>query len=834
MSLLPLINFAGGELDPKLHDKVTLDKFRNGLATARNVVITKTGGLLSRPSTYNLKPAKNADQAIKLYCPPNTNNINDTDYVLEWGHEYVRIYSYTVLESGISQYLCPTLSLDVELSHALTEDDLDNIHFSTSGDYVYIFCSGNVTLKLLLDGASSSFVAPSSIFAIPDPLTSTTVTQSGAPSGIPVQYKATIVINGEESVATAETGSYTQATSVSQLNLVKVTWVTADIDASQINEVRIYSRPHGGGGWGLLGVTTAFFASGANTEARFADHGYTPDYNNGDQELITKYGLGGVDVEDLNAVTGIVYQGRLLIVPSTNKEAIAASRPGFPNNFYRDFPYAADSALLFKATRSGKAEILRLLDQEGLIAFTTNGVYTNSGLLSVDNLALSRRGKWVIDERLPPLVVPGGVFFVDRTNTVRQLVYNDSIAGYESVEQTIFSNHIFKNRRITSWAFQDGVTPMISVTFTDGTFAMFTYNYEHQMSAWTRGDSVYPVEQFEGSEKNDRTFSVINKDGQRYIQVTLPRKTPLEIQEINSEYSLYASSYLMDGIESYNGIMNAPLNPGSNFHISPVVAAEWDGELEIQNDDGWDFNNASVGDIIKWFNPDDMSWIEMEILSFPNSPVNDVFIVQPNEEFPSTYKDSARLYLCTGTVTGLSHLEGEEVSVVADGSVVSSPYNDEEWYTTLTVSGGSITLPDDMVAGIIHVGRPIAADIKTLPATTVEQSPTTLESMTSNKLYVRIEDTLGLYISNKFPEEADQLVDGFSVEKMETMEDALVADPENIIGNRPLQGISKRIEYTLPGSWDNQGQVAIRQVDPLHFEITSITNDLEILARSNR
>jgi len=69
---------------------------------------------------------------------------------------------------------------------------------------------------------------------------------------------------------------------------------------------------------------------------------------------------------------------------------------------------------------------------------------------------------------------------------------------------------------------------------------------------------------------------------------------------------------------------------------------------------------------------------------------------------------------------------------------------------------------------------------------------------------------------------------------MEDMEKFDVPDGYDIIGNRYKQPTSRRIEKTLPGNWDSQGQIAIRQVDPLHFEILSIIPDIEVLRRSNR
>lgn len=69
-----------------------------------------------------------------------------------------------------------------------------------------------------------------------------------------------------------------------------------------------------------------------------------------------------------------------------------------------------------------------------------------------------------------------------------------------------------------------------------------------------------------------------------------------------------------------------------------------------------------------------------------------------------TYRGAA-----TDTVTGLSHLEGEEVVVLADGRPLG-PY---------TVDGGEIVIDDE--AEIIHVGLNYVSELETLPLVTEQQ-----------------------------------------------------------------------------------------------------------------
>lgn len=828
MSLKPLLSFSGGELDPVLHDRVTLEKFNSGLATGRNVIVGKTGSLLSRFARAHFKKSKNNGEAIRIYSPPNSRKI------IEFGVAYIRIYDFDgTLDADI------TASTDADPIF-YTEEVLSKLHFSTSGKYVYITSTLNgyfVGRLVFKDTTPEYEYASNDTFLVTPAPTSMTVTPSGTPAGYFVDYLVTVVNNGEESLSLASAVStYQKPVASPQYNLIDVL-VAASVPVNAIyNEIRVYSRPSGGGAFGLLGVSTDFYVS-AGQRARYIDLGGEPDYTIGPPDIITKNGLGAISMAGAVVNTSVIYQQRLLLANfSSDNEAILASRPGYKNNFYRDFPYSADSALKFKSGTSGTAEVLRMIDADGLIVFTTVGVFVSIGTLSISNIALEKKGSWVIDVDVPPLSVPGGVFFVEKdTGVIRQLIFNDTIVAYEAQETTIFSNHIFKNKTVISWAYQHGVAPMIIVTFSDGTFAMFTYQFEQQMKAWTRGDSKYPVEQVEGTGIADSTFFVTNKDGDRYIEVSLPRYAPPATIVANPEYDKTSLAAFMDAVVTKSNLLNDSLAGADEFVLVPVTPDDWEGELTLTCGTSALFPNpglGEVGTIFRFFDINDKSAVDLEVTARASS--NSVTVL-PSAEFPSDQATGFRMYETFDTVTGLTHLEDENVGILLDGYVANSPNNDVEVYTPVIVASGEITIPDGARGAIIIVGRPITADIKTLNLSTVEQSPTLLESLTVNKLYVRVHETRGVYISNKFPEElTEDGPDGNSVDGMEDLDDFYVPEDEEIIGNRYKQPVSKRIERTIPGSWNSQGQAALRQVDPVHFEIMSIVLDAEVLNRSNR
>jgi len=820
MGLKPSMSFSTGELDPILHDHVTLEKFKKALDTARNVMIGKTGSILSRFAREHIVAAKNNNEEIQVFSPPNSGRF------LEFGPSYVRCYSF----DG---------TLHFEDTTGFGSSVIGLLKFDVSGEYVYVSTpAGTNIVKIQFTGPPRDSLATSTAaaFTVPDAISSITGIASTG-TGYNADYAVTGVFNGEESLL--KEGGPGAGTSipinVGEVNTITVQFDLTEIDINDFNEIRVYRRPTGGGAYGLLGTSTYIYQTGPDWFSDFKDLGANADFTNNPPSLITEEGLGGTAIASLQGVVSLHYQQRLLLTVFDEDEAIIASRPGYPNNFYRDYPYDSDSALAFKVGSSGNATILRMIDSDGLIVFTTLGVYVSVGLLSADNLALEKKGNWIINPEIPPLVIPGGVFFVDRdTNSIRNLRFSQDTFTYEASEFSIFSNHLFQERTITSWAFQDGVAPLITVNFSDGTFATFTYNAEQLMRAWTRHDSVYPIEQVEGTSTLDTTLFVVNKNGQRYIEKSLPRKVTAATKVANTEYDKLGFNYLMDASVTTQTLMNDSLVGSDVFTLVPVVADTWNGNLTLTCGTSALFPTPGLGDvgtIFRFFDTTDRTIVDLKVVSRTSD--NEV-VVKPSATFPSTQATDFRLYETMTQVTGLTHLEGEDVVVVADGAVLASPYNDVEGYSTVTVSSGTITLPNSEIGAIVVVGRPVAADIKTLNISTVEQSPTLIESLTVNKIYVRTYQTRGLYIGNEFPEEKTGSKDGTSVDGMEDMEKFDVPDGYDIIGNRYKQPTSRRIEKTLPGNWDSQGQIAIRQVDPLHFEILSIIPDIEVLRRSNR
>lgn len=811
-------SFSAGELDPALHERTTLQKYASGLATARNVGIGKTGRIVSRGGRKHSVVTNSSGKKVLIHSMPHNGAY------LEFSEGYCQA---RILSSGA------TAGSD---THTWVEADLENVTFVDIDEItIGIYCFGKNPMFFSYQGdGSSAFL--SNPFSIPTAPTLVSLTANGAPAGYAVEYAITYMVQGQES-AILTTASGTPllpiAAGQSQRIIAKInTW--SDVG---LTEMKVYRRPAGAGAFGYIGSSTALSISGADRRMTFDDVGQAADYTNQPPALTGSLVHNGFSTPvSWNSATAIMYQQRLV---ASYGAKIEASRVGFAYNWTRDFPLSSESALSLKVQGSvsnSANRILRFIESDGLVVFATNGVWVSVGPLTPTNLNLQYRGEWVIDNSVPPVAIPGGVLFVDsKTNTVRSLTWSEEQATYFAEEVSIYSDHLFIDKRVKSWAFQDGAFPLLWVTFNDGTYASFTYEKSQEMRAWTRHDSGTDIEYVAGFVQQNLStavpyfsgiiFVTVQPDGTRNIELGIARYATGEEIEDNPEIDKSQIAARMDSMVSWESLVNDSLTGTNELEIAPVVPDDWGGELSVTCGTSGIFTAAysPVGTKFKYFDPDDKSEYLLEVVRRESN--NQIILEPVDTDFPGEV-ENFRLYKCKSTFTGLDHLEGEDVAVMVDGAVVASPNNDVDDYPTVTVVGGSITLPNDMVGAIVHVGRPITADVETLDIDTIEQHPTLIESMTLNKMYIKVHRSRGLFIGNKFP--ADDKVAGMqSLSQIDV--DYEEEDP--IIGNRPDQPISKRIECTIPGDWKSQGRVCIRQVDPVHFEILSIIPDIEELRR---
>ena len=146
-------------------------------------------------------------------------------------------------------------------------------------------------------------------------------------------------------------------------------------------------------------------------------------------------------------------------------------------------------------------------------------------------------------------------------------------------------------------------------------------------------------------------------------------------------------------------------------------------------------------------------------------------------------------------ISGLWHLVGETVAILADGSVVASK----------TVGAdGKITLSQG--AGRVHIGLSFQTDIKTLPLVISQAEAAGQGRFKSpTEVHLRVQKTRGVFAGPDF----DHLRE--------------YAQRTNEPYGTPTNMVDDEIEIQLDASWSRGGQIAIRQSDPTPITILSMS-----------
>jgi hypothetical protein len=717
MSLKFQSSFAAGEIDPALHERTNLQKFSSALATGRCVIVGKTGRLISKPGRRIFKKAKFDDDATIVIHP-----MPRIGMLLEFGNLYLRVWNVTT--GALAQEIVTTFTTAMlpDLKFQNIKEQI--VMITRDGAAAWLFYPSTQTDGV--DIEATTWALGANPFNVPEAPTYVSFTAIDVPAGHAVEYAVTAVVNGQESLpltSASLVGALPLNVTESNEIVCKYTalklwnfyvwhgWQLAgtDVIANAVFEFKVYRRPSGAGAYGYIGSTTALtainvggFVSGTfqndEVSGKFTDFGGGADYTHqppsANDTVRSDFGPTGTPVN-----TGInsacVYQQRLLLGIDDH---IETSRPGYPFNFTRDYPINSDSSLSFKSASEGSSKVLWMIENDGMVVFTGSGVFLHNGVLSPTNLALPKKGNWVIDQRVPPISIPGGVLFVDRsTNTVRQLLFSQELQTYSGEELSIFNNHLFAGNRITSWAFEEGDTPILWVVFSNGTYASFTFERDHQMRAWTRHDSGTDIERvafMSSSPDSDfydvldvgQMFFVVNKDGVRWIEIGVPRYVSAAIKELDAEWDKNHSIAAMDGIASYSYLINDDLTD-DDLVITPDVAGEWDGPLTLSCTDDAIFGQTTLGaegEVFRFFDEDGASY-DLEVTARLS---DNAVTVEPSAEFPSGSATNPRLYWCKDVFqTTYSYDNSDElVQYIGANDFVVAPVSPGVWDGPLTIT----------------------------------------------------------------------------------------------------------------------------------------------------
>lgn len=162
----------------------------------------------------------------------------------------------------------------------------------------------------------------------------------------------------------------------------------------------------------------------------------------------------------------------------------------------------------------------------------------------------------------------------------------------------------------------------------------------------------------------------------------------------------------------------------------------------------------------------------------------------------ATYDDTP-----TNTISGIDWLEGEEVSILADGYVLPNA----------TITGGVLTLPNSYVASVVNFGKTIEAECTLLRAP--DQQPDGPALGHKRRVYKAVFDlyeTLGLQTVS-------------DTGKVDELAFRSAATPMN----EPSPLITGKVRALIDGGWESEGSFGFRSMRPLPATIRAINIGIE-------
>tara|TARA_R110001583_G_scaffold175476_1_gene330039 strand:- start:659 stop:3121 length:2463 start_codon:yes stop_codon:yes gene_type:complete len=810
-------SFSGGELAPSLHARVDLAKYATGLKTCRNFLVQAHGGVANRTGTKFITETKNSAKKTRLI--PFEFNTTQT-YVLELGHLTMRVIkdgglislaanppayagsrSYDITETDSSDVNYPFVrhsnvnyilisgtglnvtpgtnaavwhaltGLVIEIPTPYTETEIAEIDFTQSADIMTIVHTSHPVQELKRYSHYAWDLVPvvfGTTMAAPTNVASTRQEYDSSATETSYSYVVTSVKTdtGEESIASS-------ATSISNNNLSNtvtntITW-TAVSGADSYNVYK--SR---GGIYGFVGRATS---------TTFKDDNIEADANDSPASARTIF-----NTSNEYPGTVVYYQQRLVFGQTNNDpQKIFMSQTGNFHNFNISEPLRDDDAVTFTIAASQVNEIRHLVPLSDLIILTSGGEWlmtANDGVVSPSTIQVKPQG-YRGSADAPPIVIGNTIIHLQAKGAIiRDLAFALESDSYTGNDLTVLASHLFAGKTVKEWAYAQAPHSIVWVVLNDGTLAALTYMREHEVWGWSRHDTDGTFESVctisEGDE--DATYFVVNR--------TIGGATKRYIERYHTRvFDTVADAFFVDSGLSYDGTNTSAttltLSGGSNWTHSETLTLTANASTFVSGDPGNTFT-LTIG-------------TETLVCTVQAYTSATVVTVKAGRDVPVAFRSVATAVWSKGVdaISGMGHLEGKTISILADGNVEAQK----------VVSSGAITISHP--ASKIHLGLPIQGDVQTLNLE-LGQPTQQGKKKSISAVTLRVEESRG----GKIGFDKDHLTE-FKQRAYEPYGTATSLKTGDI-------------KVTMPSTWASEGTIFYRQDDPLPMTLLAVIPEVSV------
>ena len=805
-------SFSGGEISPEMFGRIADNKFQQGAALMRNFIAKPQGPAQNRPGFAFVKEVKDSTKATRLLS--FTFNTTQT-MVIEFGDQYFRFHTQgqtlnysngtawnsatnyvtgdIALYNGVNYYAKTAHSnsqppnatnwyalpadMTYEVPHPYLEAELFDIHYVQSADVMTLVHPNHAPRELRRLGATrwelkvidfgSPIAAPTGVSVsmyIPSSTTTNTDTYEDH------EYVVTAVKPNliDES---------NQSTSASVSNNIFVTGAKNTVTWNAVSgatRYRVYKNQ--GGLYGFLGETTT---------TTLIDNNISPDFSRTPPIHENDF----VGTGNYPGAVSYFEQRRVFAGTNNAPQNIWMTKSGTESNMSFGLPIRDDDRIEFRVAAREANTIRHIVPLTNLLLLTGSAEWrvtsVNSDAITPTSISVKPQSYVGANNSQPVIVNNSLVYGAARGGHVRELGYNWQANGFITGDLLLRAPHLFDNFTIVDMGLSKSPIPIVWTVSSSGKLLGLTYVPEQQIGAWHQHDTDGTFESVACvSEGNDDvTYCVvkrtINGNSVRYIERMGTRL-----------FATQRDNFFVDAGATYNGTntntgQNVTISGGTNYTKGESVTITANYNL---------FNAPpsvdDVGDAIVLV--DGSNYYRCNIVSTTSQTVATVKL---DRDLPVSLRNTAltNYEVARNVISGLTYLEGKTVSILADGAV----------HPERVVSSGSITL--ERAGSVVHIGLPYASDLNTLPMALQVEAFGQGRVKNINHVWLRVLESSGIFAGPS----ADKLVEA----KQRTTEP--YGTPPNLK--------TEDIKIMLTPAWQDNGQLFVRQTDPLPLTVVGLT-----------
>ena len=848
-------SFTAGEGSPRLQGRSDLSKYFSMCSTLENLITMPHGGATRRPGTKYVAEVKTSSLATRLI--PFEFGVSDV-YIIEAGNQYFRFYRNNgQLTSSGSAYEISTPYLTAELfdiQWAQSGDVMYLVHpnhsprkLTRTGHTAWTLAEVVFELGPMMDENDTTTTLTASALTGSVTITASAVTgindDTGFQSGdvgrlikmLDGYAKITAITSTTVVVATVQTNSDLRAELLPAYTASTISFKEGDpsstgsehndriIDSGKnfIDEgfkigqkITVSGTSSNNGTYLIVAVTddTILTAPSDDLADEAASSGNTIT---GSIEATDEWSLGAFSAQTGYPSAICFYEERLVMAGTTSQpQTIFFSESG---GFEQFKDGSSDADAMRYTISSQNINIIRYL-QPGrvLVVGTSGGEFaassSNAGEpLTPTNVQIKRQTTYG-SSTVKPVQSGNAVLFLQRAKRkIRELVYNFDVDGYIAPDMTILAEHISEGG-FTDMDIQQEPDNVIWVVRADGVLCGLTYRREEQVVAWHRhiiggisGNATVTVTDYSNIPTGTKlTLTKSNGTSVTFTCQGAGAGTPDTNKFFHNEGNDTTADNIYTAVNLHSDFTVA--NPAANVVTIYETNRTGTGSLTIESDDTTRLavanqSNALVesvavvpGDLDEdqvWvvvqrtINGTQKRFVEYLMPMDFGSDVGDAFFVDSG----LTYSGAAAT-----SITGLNHLEGEVVRILADGAA----------HADKTVSSGAIAL--DRSAEKVHIGLGYDSTLRTMRIEAGSQDGTA-----QGKIKRLHHATLRLYRSV-----------GVKVGESSAVNDLIPFRSSAHKMDQPITLYSGDKDIEFESGYDTDGYITVIQDQPLPLTLLSI------------